>query len=367
MASWIRFAEAARGVRARARLALHGGVAGSLLATCALAAGGFPARAAEGVVEINQRCADSSGPGCFPGDTPGFPVQITGAVGRNYRLTSDLRVTGVDVTAIEFSGALGGFTLDLGGFSIRGPVTCSGAPLSCSATGSGHGVTGQLGSTVSGITVRNGTISGMGDRGVELLLVDECVVEDVVVRENGRGGVLLRHGSRVDRVAAVANGGTGIQTGGGSVVVSSVARGNAATGIISGAAGHATVVLESSAIENGARGIGTSGSSAVIAESTARANGTDGIFAGFSSVVIASDAIGNGASTPALGVYAGGGSRVHGDVIRENVGTGLDFGTDSAYTDSTITDNTVDAVAPADGSRGGNLCVGAGVVGPQCP
>lgn len=62
MASWIRFAEAARGVRARARLALHGGVAGSLLAICALAAGGFPARAAEGVVEINQRCADSSGP-----------------------------------------------------------------------------------------------------------------------------------------------------------------------------------------------------------------------------------------------------------------------------------------------------------------
>lgn len=33
-----------------------------------------PAYAVDGVREINQACA--AGPGCFSGDTPGFPVEI---------------------------------------------------------------------------------------------------------------------------------------------------------------------------------------------------------------------------------------------------------------------------------------------------
>ena len=191
--------------------------------------------AREGVVEINQACA--SGTGCFPGDTAGFPVQITGAAGRNYRLTSDLTVTSANTTAIEMSGSTQGFVIDLGGFSLRGPVTCSGAPLACSTSGTGVGVGRALGATAAGITVRNGTISGFGSSGVSLLLADECVLENLVVRENAATGVLVGASSRVSGIAAIQNLGTGIETGTGSLIESCTARENGSRGSAAATAG----------------------------------------------------------------------------------------------------------------------------------
>ncbi len=57
--------------------------------TIALLAVGLtsPALAVDGVLEINQACADS---GCFSGDGAGFPVIISAA--GSYRLTSNLVV-----------------------------------------------------------------------------------------------------------------------------------------------------------------------------------------------------------------------------------------------------------------------------------
>jgi hypothetical protein len=57
------------------------------------------ALASDGVLEINHSCATAAG-GCFPGDTAGYPVQITQP--GSYRLTSNLAVpastNGIEVT-----------------------------------------------------------------------------------------------------------------------------------------------------------------------------------------------------------------------------------------------------------------------------
>ena len=93
------------------------------------------ARAGDGVIEINQARALAGG--ITPADTAGFPVEIN-APG-SYILTSDLIVSGVDTIGIQ--ALTSEVTLDLNGFRIVGPVTCTGAgaTLSCSATGLGTG------------------------------------------------------------------------------------------------------------------------------------------------------------------------------------------------------------------------------------
>ena len=60
-----------------------------------------PALAVDGVLEINQTCAISTG--CFPGDSPGFPVSVTQP--GSYRLTGnlDLSAEGVNVSGIAVS------------------------------------------------------------------------------------------------------------------------------------------------------------------------------------------------------------------------------------------------------------------------
>ncbi len=52
-----------------------------------------PTLAVDGVLEINQTCAVHTG--CLSGDTPGFPVTISGAPGISFRLTSSLAVNDV--------------------------------------------------------------------------------------------------------------------------------------------------------------------------------------------------------------------------------------------------------------------------------
>ena len=66
--------------------------------------------ASDGVVEINQACAAV---GCFAGDAPGWPVEITEH--GSYRLTSNLDV-GIPGGAILLSSDR--MTLDLNRFTI---------------------------------------------------------------------------------------------------------------------------------------------------------------------------------------------------------------------------------------------------------
>ncbi|MBY0401129.1 hypothetical protein K2X89_12600, partial [Myxococcota bacterium] len=107
--------------------------------------------ASDGQREINQNCATQTG--CFPGDTPGFPVTITAS--SSCRLTSDL-VTPNDGIRIEISGV----DIDLVGFSLVGPnaVDTLGICNGGANLGVGQGITTSspfVGNTV----VRNGRVT----------------------------------------------------------------------------------------------------------------------------------------------------------------------------------------------------------------
>ncbi len=77
------------------------GISFVLAPLAALVASG-PGYAVDGVAQINSACATSS-VGCFLGDSGGFPVTISGAAGKSYRLTGDLEVntTNIDVIVIS--------------------------------------------------------------------------------------------------------------------------------------------------------------------------------------------------------------------------------------------------------------------------
>jgi hypothetical protein len=123
----------------------------SILSLLLLAGLATPALAVDGVLEINQTCAVQMG--CFVGDSPGFPVLIL--TSGSYRLTSNLLVPeskdGISIDARNVS-------VDLNGFEIRGPATCTeGPPVNCTGS-SNSGVYAEA----EGVSVRNGSIMGIG-------------------------------------------------------------------------------------------------------------------------------------------------------------------------------------------------------------
>jgi hypothetical protein len=188
-------------------------------------------QAAGGVIEINQAAALAGG--VTAGDAPGFPVTLS-TLG-SYELTGNLDVRGLadpqDQTAIEIREER--VTLDLKGFAILGPVDCGEAssPISClPAAGSGIGITSAGGLFVQEVTIRNGSIRGMG--GLAIDCSGSCKIEDVRVEHNGGGGINLINGPGVivDSLAR-RNGGNGFR--GKAVFRGNVAHQNAGWGIFS--------------------------------------------------------------------------------------------------------------------------------------
>ena len=135
---------------------------------------------ADGVIEINQACVPT---GCFDGDPAGFPVLILEP--GSYRLTSNLDTRPDTTTAIDiFADRV---TLDLNGFSVIGPQTCSydtdASDVDCTLISS----SGQRLIIVEGAhnSLRNGTVKGALFVGVELREPGPHVVENVHMTENG--------------------------------------------------------------------------------------------------------------------------------------------------------------------------------------
>lgn len=151
-----------------------------------------PALAGDGVIELNHTCATTTG--CVAGDSPGYPVTLT-AEG-SYRLTSDLFVT----TARDVLTLGHNVDLDLGGFAVRGPVTC---PLGCPAATAGTGITGGAQNSIS-----NGKVRGFGLDGITL--GPRAHVTHVRVTEIARHGVSAFSGSLVTENQIGAIGGSGI-------------------------------------------------------------------------------------------------------------------------------------------------------------
>ena len=196
--------------------------------------------AVDGVIEINQHRALAGG--VTSGDTPGFPVTLD--TEGSYRLTGNLRVD-KDTTAILVKADA--VTVDLNGFSILGDFKVGGQ-------GVGILQDSNSGFTEGRLTVRNGTISGVGSHGI--LGGNSVHVENVQVLGCGGTGIktigvsVIRNnsvafcqlwgietvGSVVQNNAVSGNGGQGSsrdpdQPGGGGIHATnvSVVLGNSAT------------------------------------------------------------------------------------------------------------------------------------------
>jgi parallel beta-helix repeat protein len=304
-----------------------------------------PALAGDGVLEINQICAAKAG--CFGGDTAGYPVTIDGTGGGSYRLTSNLVVPDKSTSGIRVSTS--NVTIDLNGFEILGEG-CVAAAKNCtpvpdseseseseseSGSRSGSGVERSLISN-RGISVRNGSITGMGLYGV--ILGHQAEVSGLRVRWNGRDGIFVSEGSTVRGNTAYQNGDDGIQASRGSTV-----SGN-------------------TAFQNGGDGI-FAGSGSTISGNTAYLNGQDGIISGFGSTVSGNTANENGSD----GIAANRGSTVQRNTVWRNGGFGLNLllnatGFTSAFRENVITNNMTGTVNGGV-NMGNNSCDGK----PSCP
>ncbi len=200
-----------------------------------------PAAATDGVVEINQTCAVQTG--CFAGDAAGFPVTISGAAGKSYRLTSDLLVPDRNTTAIQITRH--GTSLDLNGFEIAMGLCQF---LNCNpVTGTGYGV---VATGTNGVSVRNGSVTAMGRAGVSL--ANQAEVREVRTRWNGEEGINVGADSIVRDCIASWNGDNGIVAGSGSSVTGSASSDNEGIGI---AAGAGSVVQGNTAYSNDNAGL----------------------------------------------------------------------------------------------------------------
>ncbi len=180
----------------------------------------------DGVLEINHSCALNAG--CFPGDDPGYPVTITGTAGRSYQLTSDLNISNGDTTVIEVLAD--GLTIDLGGFRIScntfvPPSTIE--PCGVSGPGAGSGIDALVALVPEGLTIRNGSIVGMGRSGIRM---GAGTVDQVRVSRSGSVGIRINSGT-VRGCLVDDNGGAGIVGSAHALISRNVVRGNASIGI----------------------------------------------------------------------------------------------------------------------------------------
>jgi len=191
-----------------------------------------PAFAVDGVILIDQNRALAGG--VTPGDSPGFPVVIT--TSGSFRLSGNLVVSDVNTTAISITTGASAVTIDLNGFSIVGPVTCSISPTVCDSAaddpgdifGSGVGIRSQVRDS---LTVKNGSIVGMGRYALFQLGGPQVIIDSVHAKENGLGGLWPSSGLVINSVATI-NGGIGITSNAG-VIKNSVVTRNAGDGIAS--------------------------------------------------------------------------------------------------------------------------------------
>ena len=153
-----------------------------------------PALATDGVIEINQAKVNAAG---------GFPYVISQS--GSYRLTSNLTLTDPTKDAIEIG--VSNVTLDLNGFTILGPATCTlslgpGPVASCTPAGMGTGVTitqtAQNSGGLSNIRVMNGTIGGMPWCGIYLPDSSPVLIENIRAIGNGTTGIAVGGGQQIN-------------------------------------------------------------------------------------------------------------------------------------------------------------------------
>ena len=313
------------------------------------------ALASDGVLEINETCAVQTG--CFPGDAPGLPVFITQS--GSYRLTSNLTLADENTNGIQIEAPA--VSLDLGGFAILGPTTCThgGEPVqtTCSPLGSGIGVVGA--EPNFGIRIRNGVVRGAG--AVGLAVPSAGVIEDVGAFDNGAGGIFGSLGARIRSCQASRNGGFGVQGIDDVQIIDCIAEFNGGDGFeLLGSGGEVRGVHARSNVLQGI----DAGLSATVVGNSATSNGGNGISASEGSLVSGNASIGNGS----VGIVALDRTNVQGNSVRQNSGFGLECGsTGCAYGNNTITDNATGSIGGVSQNLGGNFCEGPSIFSAECP
>jgi hypothetical protein len=244
------------------------------------------ARAADGVLEINQACA--TGPGCFPADSPGFPVEIIGI--DSYRLTSNLTAPDANTTVISiFSPTV---SLDLNGFAIQGPNDFFGPGTSCTAPGTGTGIFAS--SAVLGIVISNGHVRGMGSHGINLGVATHIRISEIVAEKNCGDGINVGPVSLVFDSVARMNAGRGISGSSTIQVRNSVAVFNLGSGFAQAGNLGRWLVHGNVANLNGVHGIELPAATGhLVLDSLATNNAQHGITVGSNALVLRSSAIGN--------------------------------------------------------------------------
>jgi hypothetical protein len=203
----------------------------------------FCAFGVDGTVLINQSTVMATG---------GFPYKITQP--GSYRLSGNLTVPDANTTAIQV--LTDNVTIDLNGFSIVGPVVCSGFPsvTSCSPVSTNAGFNPNAGvaaGSFDNIAVVNGVVRGMGQFGIIL---------------NGRGSI-------VRNMRAMSNGFIGIAVNAGSTVSGNTATANLSDGIFA----PQSTVSGNAATQNGGRGLDVQCPSSVVSN-TASGNAGGNLF-----------------------------------------------------------------------------------------
>lgn len=275
--------------------------------------------AVDGVLEINHACAN--GLGCFGGDSANYPVTIDGSAGRSYRLTSDLIIPAGNASGIEINTS--SISIDLNGFEIVG-LGCEGATTDCTPlTRTGSGV--RADSTYKGISVGNGSVTGMG-LGINLS-GDQSVVKDMRVRWNRLDGIIVGASAQINHNSVYQNGRNGIVAGVGAIIIGNIAFLNG--GLNGIAAGFNSIISDNSSYSNVARGF-FAGRGSTVRGNAAYDNGTDGFV------------------TQA-------GCLVQGNSARGNTGLGMSLFTASGYRENVITDNDGGTVSNGI-DLGNNVC-----------
>ncbi len=140
-------------------------------------------QANDGIFAINEVCKNS---GCFPSDTGGYPITITQP--GSYILTSNLVSTSTSVSVIDITSS--NVTLDLNGFALIGPQTCTGFGTSLSCTHPSMVADGikSSGGSYNNITIKNGSVRGF-DAGIAILTGSyfENQIMNIQATENNRG------------------------------------------------------------------------------------------------------------------------------------------------------------------------------------
>ncbi len=206
-------------------------------------AGGF--KFPDGSIQVRAAAGDGRGEISQADATAGgFPIMIT--VPGSYILTTNITVPDIDTTAIEITAD--NVSLDLNGFVVLGPRV--------SGSGSGNGVL----SAAINTSVANGTVSGMGNRGID-----------------------VGNFSHVDNIRAINNGVHGIDVGFAARLTNNNSSRNGFDGF---SIEYAAVVSGNVAFDNDRLGINVDGGGATIVNNVAHNNADDGIISGNGSVVI---------------------------------------------------------------------------------